>query len=259
MMSKCAASHVLSLMRKDFSPLVEIKTSSIGDHAGKGVFASKSIRKGQSLSLYPGRHTPPLPLSLITDCLNDGNEPVVFHETNLDANAYIMNLPSIGGYIDGSFLGDIDINTISSPQATGQLINHPSKGNANVIATPFLWKEVLRVKQQSSVTYDIVDAAPSYLTLPNSLRNDGSHWYLCPVTHSIVRHPERIIADNNNNKNNNNNNTYLSIDDVHKYGNLAGALISATGDIAEGEELLLDYALKQPLPSWAKGWYFPCK
>jgi len=39
--------------------------------------------------------------------------------------------------------------------------------------------------------------------------------------------------------------------------NLAGALIVSNQEIKLGEEILLDYSLKQPLPLWAKDWYVP--
>ena len=39
--------------------------------------------------------------------------------------------------------------------------------------------------------------------------------------------------------------------------NTCGAVAFATTDIQAGDELLRDYGLVEPLPTWAKPWYVP--
>jgi len=134
------ATKVLSLLKLSQNPLIEVKQSIITKEAGQGVFAVKTIKQNIPLCLYPGRYTPPIPHSLGIGDDSIGSSPnVMFHQPKLEENAYILNLPSLGGYLDGLDLNDIDV---TNPSAVGHLINHPSNKVSNVSIIPFLWRDI---------------------------------------------------------------------------------------------------------------------
>lgn len=165
-------------------------------------------------------------------------------EGELEENAYILNLSSAaGGYIDGAALDGMDRwslserNLADNPSACGNTVNH-SSDTPNVEMVSFQWLEVF---EDDSSTDDDKELLP----LPNELRADGSPWYLDGFTGEIVPFPSPADVRRDFDKR-----SSTSVDPL-----LFGAAFCSQQDLEEGTEILLDYKLKRPYPSWAQEWY----
>jgi hypothetical protein len=221
-MFRCLFQHsesVRRLLSRSHTPRTELRGSSIQE-AGRGVFAVESVGAGEVLCLYAGIHTPALPLG--------ANESLVYLGNNVapsgvvpDENAYILNLQHVGGgYLDGLALTTEDRKLDENPSACGHYINH-SSNQANVQVLSFAWSDVLNEDNE----FDQEHLYP----LPNSVRADGSPRYLDTYADTIV--------------------------ECGGAGPNAGAAFCAKDNIEAGDELLLNYGLLSPLPSWAADWY----
>jgi hypothetical protein len=173
-------------------------------------------------------------------------DPVVFmghlrlpSGVDRDENPYIMNVQTpMGGYIDARALvvrvrTSADENEQPSkrrldenPSACAHVINH-SNSKDNVRVVPFTWSDVLPdYKFGHNDSFD----------LPNVARRDGAPRYM------LIPRSEMIFYEKGD----------TSLFSVH---NVSGAVVCAMVDIETDEELLLDYGLRKPLPSWASEWY----
>jgi hypothetical protein len=131
-------------------------------------------------------------------------------------NDKIVNLQgTTGGYIDGHEL--VTNNLTQNPLACAHLVNHSRIVN-NVEIKSFWWHNVM--DRHIDPTY--------FYLLPNRRRSDGCPWF---------SHNNEIVT--------------FDCEETP----CAGAVFAATRDIEVGEEILLDYGLKDPLPSWAQEWY----
>lgn len=212
---------ILHLLNKSHKPSVKVATSTISG-GGDGVFvAEKDVDPALPLCLYPGVYTPGLPLHVVSDDAASvylANKTLPPSGIMFEHNAYIFNLSQLGGYIDGEALHH---RSPINPSACAHKINHNARG-ANARVVPFYWSHVLREKEvHKGEFYDI----------PNALRNDNSPWYF---------DGERVYCFNNS-------------DTEHQP--LCGAVVFTTQPLEAGSELLLDYALKLPLPPWAREWH----
>jgi hypothetical protein len=149
---------------------------------------------------------------------------------SFEANAYIVNLPECGGYIDGCpHLSIHGTKVNENPSACGHLINHDAS-NANVQVASFFWNEIL----------DKTDIAHARYSLPNRVRRDGSPWYFDGRNEEVVnfsREPEDFSEEETS------------------FELLCGMAMILSSTIEPGQELLLDYGLKKPYPEWASDWY----
>ena len=220
----------------------------------RGVFARYDISAKDVpmvMCLYPGIYTPGLPFGVDVDAEYLANQSAPSNycsaASTIDENAYILNLTLMGGYIDGCALShyenDADGNNVATvlninPSACGHLINHSAvRKNVDVLA--FAWEEVT-TRRREAVFGGVVkrDDNSSYYSVPNELRADGSHWYYDPCLDEVISFPSKSKGH-----------TPLP------RTILCGAAMILTASLSQGEELLLDYGLKEPCPTWAKGWY----
>jgi len=224
-------SHAKSMLLRSAVPQVAVRSSMVNsEHAGLGVFALEAIPVGAALCLYPGLYTPPVPF------VDSSGELVVFGPADDADTSYVMNLTTLGGFIDGGRLDEgHQKGSMSNPLAIGHRINHPPRGMfSNVNVVPFKWSDLRDFVIANN------SAAEQY-PIPNARRQDGSPWYFCPFEHKLVRHP-----------------TPSSIQQEGE--SLAGALLVASAPVDEGSELFLDYALRgPPYPIWAEKWYCPAE
>lgn len=225
--------QIQNLIKKSHTPRVKVSTSNIRG-AGNGVHSQISVELDSMphvMCLYPGIYTPPMPshnnacvdgVSLSHYLANQLPPSAISYQEN----AYIMNLQSRGGYIDGCALMEQHGSRLDeNPSACGHLINHnASKDNVEVVS--FFWKDVC----------DISKGGDNRFPFPNNVRADGSPWYFDGFDQRVVEFPEAS--------------------DPSKPSSLAcGAAIILRKPIRSGEELLLDYGLHLPYPDWASGWY----
>lgn len=230
-LSKDFCWQVQHLLSRHHKPLVIVQPSSV-EGAGKGVFASDDIPAGYAACLYPGVYTPGLPLYtgiLHDDCVYLAKE-ITPSGCPPEHNPYILNLHTFsGGYLDGNALQtaaeaecsrnrELDEN----PSACAHLVNHNRKANVEVIS--FRWRDILGDGSREN---------ERHFALPNTLRTDGTPWYL--DRSAIVRFPTERGRD--------------------ERISLCGAAFCTRSRIEKGTELFLDYNLKEPVPAWASSWY----
>lgn len=230
--------HLLN-KRDRFSipPRVRVKSSSI-QNAGQGVFATTDLEKFSPLCLYPGVYTPPLPFPYIGG--EDSTDEYVYlaNESIQDDNEYVLNLNDIGGYIDANnheYRGADDLEY--NHGAVGHLVNHGKGEQANVDVLSFHWNQLLNKDVMDQIKSD------SLHNIPNTMRNDGTAWFLDSRTGEINYFHES-------------NGTKVKMESIC-YNNtipIAGAVLYASKKIKEGQELFLNYKLKPPYPSWARDW-----
>jgi len=121
-----------------------VRASSVAG-AGAGLFATKTIRKGQLVALYGGVYVPPVPP--VTPGA-DGVSVVIPAPTASDDDAaldYVIHLAS-GGYLDGAAHAAAARAAAEKGQCHGwgvaALANHPPKGvTPNVVAMDVAWGE----------------------------------------------------------------------------------------------------------------------
>ena len=119
-----------------------------------------------------------------------------------------------------------------------------------------------------------------YHRIPNSIRNDGTPWYYDPYQQEIIFFPTSTSSSfaawndnnstttatstshgeqtNNNGINNCNSSSSTLSNNDDSFIPLVGAAIVAdrpSSNIGHGEELYLDYGLREPYPRWASSWY----
>jgi hypothetical protein len=242
------------------SSLAEIRDYSQIEGAGRGVWSKTFIPKHCAFCLYPGVYTPGLPLHttvLTASAADDSGVNVAYlgksttpSTRDFDENAYILNVQlSTGGYIDGLALeyttagnGNGEKKMIlhrldENPNACGHCINHSTtRANAKVI------KLTIQDNESSISKKDIVDDDQCYYSIPNIVRADKSPWYA--VIGEKYHHHDKSNDDNG--------------DGIVRFtgnGKCCGAVFCAIRDINPEEEILFDFALFPPLPSWAKDWY----
>ena len=155
--------------------------------------------------------------------------------TDIELNAYVMNVDS-GGYIDGAALasqydvGDstaLDVN----PSACGHLVNHDAAEN-NVEVYSFTWEDII-----TTTTEEDASTQSEFYSIPNELRADGTPWYYDTVVDKLVS---------------------FECNDEQSFVSqkmICGVALVLTKPVCQGDELLLDYGLKEPYPFWAKDWY----
>ena len=224
--------QIRSLLRRAHRPLVKVGPSVVCP--GLGVFASESIEVGEIetvLCLYPGIYSPGLPLHLCDVATEDtsveshylGNTMTPAGVSPQD-NAYILNLQQEGGgYLDGLALSATSYELDENPSACGHLVNHsPRDANATVVG--FRWHDIALGNPTVSTSED-----DEFFPLPNANRQDSTPWYLDPATGNVRYHEGGFQCK--------------------------GAALIAKKDIANGDEIFLDYKLNHPLPRWAEGWY----
>jgi hypothetical protein len=182
------------------------------------------------MCLYPGVYSPPLPIYAAPTSVYLANQSPPSYSYSgklMHENAYIMNLQSCGGYIDGCALKS---HYLANPSACGHLVNHDAV-NSNVEVFSFRWDEVMQHRDD-----DDEEEAKDHFSIPNETRRDGSPWYFDEFLQELVRFPSPI-------------------DRVDANSSTCGAALVLTTPVSEGEELFLDYKLKEPLPEWARDWY----
>ena len=204
------------------------------------------------MCLYPGIYTPGIPSGYLSHEVEyfANKSPPSNYGSDITDNAYIMNLNSCGGYIDGCALksqyNDTD-NTVldSNPSACGHLVNHATLKN-NVKILSFAWDEVL--KEGSS--YDDAETAlecneeNEYYLIPNEMRADGTPWYYDSAMNKLVSFTKSSQSQR-----------HLCLHHPMKNKLVCGAALILTKSVCKGEELLLNYGLNKPYPAWAKEWY----
>ena len=208
---------IQKLLRRSVAPVVRVGSSQV-EGAGLGVFATKPIAKEATVCLYPGIFSPGLPRAF-SDATYFGNTSFPSGVDPPEMNAYILNLKSIGGYLDGLATTGLTEN----PVACAQIVNH-NRHQANVHVVSFWWHDVLDDMSTSSSFFDNDEFYP----IPNRRRGDGAPWFF---------HNEEMI--------------YYEEETTMP---CAGAVFCASRDL-DDEELYLDYGLQQPLPPWAQQWY----
>ena len=92
---------------------------------------------------------------------------------SMHENAYIMNLQSCGGYIDGwSIKSQYDGERLdANHSACGHLINHHAR-RQNTVVYSFSWNEVLEHNNQM-IGNMIRGVDEDHFPLPNEMRSDG--------------------------------------------------------------------------------------
>ncbi|KAG7338136.1 hypothetical protein IV203_034361 [Nitzschia inconspicua] len=300
LMTESLRRNICRLLEKSHIPRVAVRPSQLPG-AGNGVYYVNSgnpnhdddddddddDERQEVLCLYPGVYTPPLPSVLYNNpaaagilCNQEDNNELLDtylakylppSQVDMDDNGYIMNLETVGGYIDGLALhssnnGDSCSSSSSisrldaSPSACGHLINHyrPFHDKPNVTMISFLWKDVL---QEDHFLHDYDHRR--YHQLPNVMRCDGSPWYFDIISQSTVHFPDR--HDDSSFRHNSTTTVLHPL--------LAGAaIVSVVGAgrtdddtmyrsrrrLETDQELVLDYRLNiKKLPNWAKDWYQP--
>jgi len=275
------ARQIRNLLLRNHDPLVKVAPSQIAKGAGEGVFARRPISidsesqdeiPGTVVCLYPGIFSPGLPphLKWPSAASDDGADTGVIHlgaqqtpaGLSADDNAYILNLEATGGYLDGACLSVIDscptkntlqenynstlgdgavekrmLSLTQNPSACGHCVNHSSAGS-NVEVVSFHWRDVLDEQRLLLATNN---EDPNLFDIPNRLRRDGSPWYLDQTDGTLQRYGDPDIVRRH--------------DLVHDMDRVCGAALVALDDIGKGEEILLNYKLRYPLPAWAKSWY----
>ena len=137
----------------------------------------------------------------------------------VDENAYILNLqePPCSGYIDALS----SHNDNENPNACGHLVNHDAT-YPNVQVQSVCWSDILEGGE---------DLDKNYFDLPNIVRSDNApRYYFNGDNCEIVRYDDHDAS-------------------------VCGAVLCATRDIHKNQEVVLNYQLQPPLPSWAKHWY----
>ena len=216
------------LLSRATNPWVKVASSQL-QGAGRGVFAAVPIPQGTPVCLYPGIFSPGLPLGAAfaddaTVFLGSASLPSGVHPP--EKNAYIMNLKDVGGYIDGlatEGLVDDDDHNYNS-HAVAHLVNHSSQ-ESNVKVGSFWWHEILH----QTCNDENNGKDESLYNIPNKRRCDGTPWFFSTLNNEMTFHEETNPC--------------------------AGAVFCAARDLVQHEEIYLHYALKEPLPEWAKGWY----
>jgi hypothetical protein len=162
-LSESLKREIRSLLRRSASPRVKVAASRL-PAGGRGVFTVEPVvPKGAALCLYPGIYTPGLPLWEMGDTVYLGGTSLPSGVYPVEHNAYILNLQTAGGYLDGLAIEDLAEN----PQTCAHLVNH-SKKDANVHVVSFVWHQVMGDDGDKSDTY----------ALPNRRRSDGTPWFL---------------------------------------------------------------------------------
>lgn len=204
----------------------------------RGVFSARDITSSELpkvMCLYPGIHTPGIPIHAMgrAEYLASLSPPSNYG-TDIELNAYIMNVDA-GGYIDGVALtsqydGDctaLDVN----PSACGHLVNHDAAEN-NVEVYSFTWEDIF-----TTTTEEDASTQNEFYSIPNELRADGTPWYYDTVLDKLVS---------------------FECNDEQSFVSqkmVCGVALVLTKPVSQGDELLLDYGLKEPYPFWAKYWY----
>lgn len=213
------------LLRRSATPRVRVASSKVMG-AGRGVFTNSAVSRDTALCLYPGVFTPGLPLTDLDDTVHYlGKDSLPSGVYPPEINAYIFNLKTVGGYLDGlaTTCNDHDETfcMTENPSACAHFVNHSRLDDgSNVYALSFWWHDVLK---------EDLDVDDIWYKIPNQRRRDGSPWFLV-------------------------NDTLTSFDDTQNNA-CGGAVFCASRDIEENEELYLDYGLQPPLPPWAQDWY----
>jgi hypothetical protein len=231
------------LNKSDSNPSpVSVRQSPIAG-AGRGVFAVRDIQAGTVVTLYPGRTIPALPLYAKP---LDGDFPAgTLMPAELDAtpatNAYVINCET-GGSIDADNERNDEEDVYSgTPRSSSHdplpflrrcahLVNHSGGCKPNVSAVSFQWIDILALLPHNMPRYAVCTRF-----------HTGRIWFVDPLNSQPVLVPE-TLADNANE----------SMDP-----RLTGIAYVALNDIAAGDEIMLDYALKRPYPEWARAWYQP--
>lgn len=203
------------------------------------------------MCLYPGIYTPGIPSGYLSHEVEylANKSPPSNYGSDITNNAYIMNLNSFGGYIDGCALKSQynDTNNAlldSNPSACGHLVNHDTLKN-NVKILSFAWDEVLKERSRHDDAEIALENTKenAYYSIPNERRADGTPWYYDSTMNKLVS----FTKSNQSQKH------CL----YHPMENklVCGAALILTKSVCKGEELLLDYGLNKPYPAWAKDWY----
>jgi hypothetical protein len=229
--------EIKKLLRKDHIPKVTVARSKIAKDAGDGVFATRTVPVSTPLCLYPGIYTPGLPLRVsrdVDDVVYLANELLPPSGISNEDNAYILNVTEICGYIDGLALeekftlecGEPQTRVLDeNPSACAHKINHSSRF-VNTKIKPFYWTDVFEEADE--------DDKQNIFHIPNSIRSDGAPWYFDGVENRLH---------------------HFSSNDTDRCVSLCGVAMVATKNLSDGDELLMNYKLKLPVPPWACDWY----
>jgi hypothetical protein len=166
-----------------------------------------------------------------------------------ELNEYLMNVktPS-GGYIDGMAINDISLSSNDvekgpkwrcrldeNPSACAHLVNH-SISDDNVLAISFDWDDIIldnnnnQKRVQNNCTSSNHNDYGIFYSLPTIVRSDQTPRYIVSGTGETV--------------------TY------NGDGPNCCVVFVAKHDIDQaGTELLLNYGLQPPYPTWAESWY----
>jgi hypothetical protein len=244
--------QIQQLLKRSSPPLVEVRKSPIPG-AGSGVFvrddSNTVIDRNQVICLYPGVYSAGLPLSVLVGSSITADNNLLDYlgqlqppsGVDVQENAYILNLQSVGGYLDGLALfspstqEDDDKQQLQArrldenPNACGHLINHrPLSARENVTVVSFYWTSIWDTESLSrSQHHHHINNDDEYYRLPNASRSDCAPWYI--FNDEIVHYDSSIAS--------------------------CGAALVALRRLERGEELYMDYAIKEPYPAWAKSWY----
>lgn len=167
--------QIWNLLKRRHEPFVQVGKSTI-QGAGSGVFSRQHIHNDVPtvMCLYPGIYTPGMPsygahylANQVPPSFRRGKGPSMHH------NAYIMNLQSCGGYIDGwSIKSQHDGEKLdANHSACGHLVNHHAQ-NHNTAVYSFSWSEVLEHNETEHIAKRGGDE-DHYFSLPNEMRSDG--------------------------------------------------------------------------------------
>jgi hypothetical protein len=215
------------LVQKNEVGKVRIGKSSVLE-GGSGVFATQDIRRGELVTLYAGIQfpQPPLKPNPNPDSLSGKAQILI---PDLETNDYIINLSETGaGYIDGH---NADVSSLHC----GQIVNHPPSAiQPNVDMIEFLWKSVAVQQQQQKGEEGLIMVKERAKRI-NSLYQGP--WFVDEMQRRVHTPSPR---------------------DPQYWSLLAGCALVASRDLAEGEELWLDYQLNvDRVDVETKAWYAP--
>ena len=112
------------------------------------------------------------------------------------------------------------------------MVNHDAVEN-NVEVYSFAWEDIIT----TTATEEDTSTQSEFYSIPNELRADGTPWYYDTVLDKLVSfecNDEQSSASQKM---------------------VCGAALVLSKPICQGDELLLNYDLKEPYPLWAKDWY----
>mmetsp|Transcript_17913 Transcript_17913/g.49675 ORF Transcript_17913/g.49675 Transcript_17913/m.49675 type:complete len:331 (-) Transcript_17913:73-1065(-) len=190
--------------------------------------------------------------------------------------------PAACGHLVNHSALDFNVSVVSFRWNSVSVQDHARKLNANVSA---FTRRNADLRQEEGVGCDSADRIiqdrswldfhsgaadengghsklTQYYPIPNSIRCDGSAWYMDDVEGRMImfpKHDHMNTDDRDGHDGQVEHDGSDGLDAICKFerSHLVGAAMIATKDMKAGDELFLDYGLDttKPLPPWASGWY----